>query len=70
MKIKNIEYISEAEFVGKLPVRTEIAVLSADKPKDILIGWKIPPEKIGIGIYNPRGVENPSISTQEYRIYF
>jgi len=42
----------EAEFFGRIPVRTELTVLSADDPKNRLIGFSIF-EQIGIGAYNP-----------------
>jgi len=42
----------ESEFFGRIPVRTELTVLSADDPKNRLIGFSIF-EQIGIGAYNP-----------------
>jgi len=42
----------EAEFFGRVPVRTELTVLSADDPKNRLIGFSMF-EQIGIGAYNP-----------------
>lgn len=42
----------EPEFFGRIPVRTELTVLSADDPKNRLIGFSIF-EQIGIGAYNP-----------------
>jgi hypothetical protein len=42
----------EAEFFGRIPVRTELTVLSADDPKNRLIGFSIF-EQLGIGAYNP-----------------
>ena len=42
----------EAEFFGRIPVRTELTVLSADDPKNRLIGFSMF-EQIGIGAYNP-----------------
>lgn len=32
---------SEPEFIGKIPVRTELTVLSADTPKDRTVGWTV-----------------------------
>jgi len=42
----------EPEFFGRIPVRTELTVLSADDPKLRRIGFSIF-EQIGIGAYNP-----------------
>lgn len=42
----------EPEFFGRIPVRTELTVLSADDPKNRLIGFSIF-EQLGIGAYNP-----------------
>jgi hypothetical protein len=44
----------EPEFFGRIPVRTELTVLSADDPKARTIGFSIF-ENIGIGAFNPRG---------------
>ena len=33
--------IGEQEFVGEIPIRQDINVLSANDPKDIKIGWSI-----------------------------
>lgn len=42
----------EAEFLGKMPVRTELTVLSADDSKARRIGFSIF-EQIGVGAFNP-----------------
>jgi hypothetical protein len=42
----------ESEFFGRIPVRTELTVLSADDPKNRLIGFSMF-EQLGIGAYNP-----------------
>lgn len=42
----------EAEFFGRVPVRTELTVLSADDPKNRMVGFSMF-ENIGIGAYNP-----------------
>lgn len=42
----------EAEFFGRMPVRTELTVLSADDPKNRLIGFSMF-EQLGIGAHNP-----------------
>ena len=41
----------EPEFYGRIPVRTELTVLSADNPKNRLIGFSVF-ENLGIGNYN------------------
>lgn len=43
---------AEPEFFGRIPVRTELTVLSADDPKSRRIGFSIF-ENLGIGCYNP-----------------
>lgn len=45
----------EPEMFGRIPVRTELTVLSADDPKARTIGFSVF-ENIGIGAYNPRGL--------------
>ncbi|MFA6233874.1 MAG: HK97-fold major capsid protein [Bacteroidota bacterium] len=44
----------EPEHFGRIPVRTELTVLSADDPKARTIGFSIF-ENLGIGAFNPRG---------------
>lgn len=46
---------AEAEFFGRIPVRTELTVLSADDPKARTIGFSIF-ENLGIGAHNPAGL--------------
>jgi hypothetical protein len=46
----------EPEFFGRIPVRTELTVLSADDPKNRLIGFSIF-ENLGIGAYNPYALQ-------------
>lgn len=43
------------EMFGRIPVRIELTVLSADSPADRMIGFSIF-ENIGIGAHNPRGL--------------
>jgi len=43
---------AEPEFFGRIPVRTELTVLSADDPVNRMIGFSIF-ENIGVGVYNP-----------------
>lgn len=45
----------EPEMFGRIPVRTELTVLSADNPEERTIGFSMF-ENIGIGAYNPRGL--------------
>ena len=45
----------DPEMFGRIPVRTELTVLSADDPKARTIGFSIF-EQIGIGCHNPRGL--------------
>jgi hypothetical protein len=45
----------EPENFGRMPVRTELTVLSADDPKARTIGFSCF-ENLGIGAFNPRGL--------------
>jgi hypothetical protein len=45
----------EPEHFGRIPVRTELTVLSADNTEDRTIGFSMY-ENLGIGAYNPRGL--------------
>ena len=47
--------LAEPEFIGRVPVRTELTVLSADDPKARRIGFSVF-ENLGIGCHNPLGV--------------
>jgi hypothetical protein len=51
----------DPESFGRIPVRTELTVLSADDPKARTIGFSVF-ENLGIGAYNPRGLVRLSIS--------
>lgn len=51
----------EPEFFGRIPVRTELTVLSADNPKNRLIGFSIF-ENLGIGAYNPYALQRLQIT--------
>lgn len=46
----------EPEMFGRIPVRTELTVLSADNPTARTIGFSMF-QQIGIGAYNPRGLQ-------------
>jgi len=53
---------AEPEFFGRIPVRTELTVLSADDPKNRLIGFSVF-ENIGIGVHNPLGLQTLEVTT-------
>lgn len=46
---------------GRIPARQELTVLSADEPGRPLLGRPII-ERVGIGVFNPRGVQRLSVS--------
>ena len=52
---------AEPEFLGRIPVRADITVLSADNPKARLIGFSIF-ENIGVGLHNPYGIVRVNIT--------
>ena len=45
----------DPEMFGRIPVRTELTVMSADDPKARTIGFSVF-ENLGIGAFNPRGL--------------
>lgn len=45
----------EPEFLGRIPMRTELTVLSADNPQQRMIGFSIF-ENLGIGCHNSLGI--------------
>lgn len=51
----------EPEMFGRIPVRTELTVLSADDPKARTIGFSCF-ENLGLGAFNPRGLTRLSIT--------
>jgi hypothetical protein len=51
----------DPEMFGRIPVRTELTVLSADDPKNRTIGFSVF-ENLGIGAYNPRGLARLTIN--------
>jgi HK97 family phage major capsid protein len=51
----------EPEMFGRIPVRTELTVLSADDPKARTIGFSVF-ENLGIGAYNPKGLARLTIT--------
>jgi hypothetical protein len=46
---------TEPEFFGRIPVRTELTVLSADDPRNRTIGFSVF-ENLGVGCHNPLGI--------------
>jgi hypothetical protein len=52
---------AEPEFLGRMPVRTELTVLSADDPKARRIGFSIF-EHLGIGAFNPKALTRIKIA--------
>lgn len=51
----------EPEFFGRMPVRTDLTILSADTPKSRLIGFSMF-EQIGLGIHNPYAIVRMKIT--------
>ena len=51
----------EPEFFGRMPVRTDLTILSADTPKSRLIGLSMF-EQLGIGIFNPYAIVRMKIT--------
>ena len=51
----------EPEMFGRIPVRQELTVLSADNPQARTIGFSIF-ENLGIGAYNPKGLARLTIT--------
>jgi len=51
----------EPEHFGRIPVRTELTVLSADDPKARTIGFSVF-ENLGIGAFNPKGLARLTIA--------
>jgi len=51
----------EPEMFGRMPVRTELTVLSADDPKARTIGFSCF-ENLGIGCFNPRGLARLTVT--------
>lgn len=51
----------EPEFFGRMPVRTDLTILSADTPKNRMIGFSMF-EQIGCGIHNPYAIVRMKIT--------
>ena len=58
----------DPEFLGELPVRTDIEVLPADEPRQLKIGWSVY-ETIGLSIINMRGLTSLTTRGSKQRIY-
>lgn len=63
----DIYFMAEPQFVGHMPIQTDVTVLSADDPGRQMIGWSIF-ESVGMTMVNPSSVlrvrlENP-VQTQ------
>jgi len=59
--VSTVYVCCEPEMFGRIPVRTELTVLSADDPKARTIGFSVF-ENLGIGAYNPRGLTRLTIT--------
>lgn len=53
--------LAEPEYVGRIPVRTELTVMSADVPQERLIGFSMF-ENLGIGCHNPRSLSRLAVT--------
>jgi len=53
----------EPEFFGRMPVRTDLTVLSADRPESRLIGFSMF-EHLGAGIFNPFAIVRLKITRE------
>ena len=59
--------IGDPEFIGKIPIRTELTVLPADEPRDKPIGWSVY-EVNGTDVYRPpEGAVWPPTTLDECR---
>ena len=52
---------TDPEYFGRIPVRSELTVLSADNPTALTIGFSMF-EQIGLGAFNPRGLVRINIT--------
>jgi hypothetical protein len=46
---------ADPQFVGVMPIRSDIEVYPADEPKRFSLGWVVG-EEIGIAVANPRAL--------------
>ena len=47
---------AERELVGRMPIRSDVVVLSADNPKERMIGFAMF-ERVGVGVHNIKAVQ-------------
>jgi len=61
VEVGSVYICTDEKFLAIMPQRIDITVLPADNPDARLVGWSIF-EQIGIGVHNPRGVAQISIT--------
>lgn len=61
VEVGTVYICTDEKFLAIMPQRIDITVLPADNPDARLVGWSIF-EQIGIGIHNPRGVAQITIT--------
>ena len=61
VEVGTVYICTDEKFLAIMPQRIDITVLPADNPDARLVGWSIF-EQIGIGVHNPRGVAQISIT--------
>jgi hypothetical protein len=57
---------SEPQFLGVIPMRTDLTVLNADNPEEQTTGFSVF-EQIGMGCYNPRAVASLTFDREPVR---
>jgi len=60
----NIYFVTEPQYVGVMPIRADLTILSADNPVAMSIGWSIF-EQIGMACLNSRGLMRISLAHEE-----
>jgi len=61
VEVGTVYICTDEKFLAIMPQRIDITVLPADNPDARLVGWSIF-EQIGIGIHNPRGVAQITVT--------
>ena len=61
VEVGTVYICTDEKFLAIMPQRIDITVLPADNPDARLVGWSIF-EQIGIGVHNPRGVAQITIT--------
>lgn len=57
----NVVFVTApSDFVGVMPIRTEVTVIPADKPSRLRLGWVIY-EELGMCVTNPKGIAKINI---------